>query len=121
MEVKDWNRKPLTPGQIKDITEKPNKQDWNTLIIRNELSEEFLTLYYSWFNNFSWDMISSYQTLSESFIRKFLYKLNFDRIVAEQKLSKEFIIEFSDKINWFFLQRNKNISDEVKELCKTFL
>lgn len=48
-----------------------------------------------------WLLISSRQFISEDFIRKYRYKVDWTGISASQVLSNEFIEEFQDQVSWF--------------------
>ena len=51
----------------------------------------------------------NYQKLSEEFIKKFQYKVNWDYISWKKRnLSEEFIEKFQDKINWDYISKKSN-------------
>lgn len=70
-----------------------------------------------------WDYISSYQVLSESFIREFADKVNWYYISSNQKLSESFIREFADRVDWLQISKYQELSDEfIKEYyCNLYL
>ncbi len=59
------------------------------------------------------DEISKYQTLSESFMKKHLNKLNWNHISRYQKLSLSFIEANPKLIRWDELSYNKNLTADV--------
>ena len=72
----------------------------------------------------NWYNISTYQKLSENFIREYKDKVNWNRISYYQKLSEKFIREFSDKVNKEIQVANhkektiKQKTQEIKEYAK---
>ena len=107
----------LTEEQIEEIRKDPDNQNWEDFNFYKK-SEDFIREFE---NKVDWFCISCEETLSEEFIREFQDKVYWSRISYFQKLSKEFIVEFQNKIVFKNLLKNENISDEIKELCKTFL
>ena len=73
------------------------------------LSEEFIQK-----NQYdvNWSKISQFQKLSEEFISEFRDKVNWDYISQFQKLSEEFIREFRDKVNWSNISQCQKLSKE---------
>ena len=67
--------------------------------------------------------ISTYQKLSEEFIREFQYRVDWDNISKCQKLSEDFIREFKDKIDWGLISTYQKLSEEfIREFqCKVYL
>jgi hypothetical protein len=64
----------------------------------------------------TWNWISSYQKLSEPFIKEFSDIVDWDRISKYQKLSEDFIREFSDKVNWGWISEFQKLSEPfIKE------
>jgi len=67
-------------------------------------------------NKINWDEISSFQKLSESFIREFKDEVNWSGISSFQKLSEHFIREFQCKVNWINISRCQWLSEDfIKE------
>jgi len=62
-----------------------------------------------------WVLISSYQRLSENFIREFQDKVYWPSISNKQKLSESFIREFQDKVYWPYISHKQKLSEEFRE------
>ena len=60
----------------------------------------------------NWYSVSSWQTLSEEFIREFKDEVDWYSISWFQILSEEFIIEFKDKVNWSGISEHQKLSEE---------
>jgi hypothetical protein len=82
---------------IKKIRQFPNEVDWNQISSYQVLSEDFIKEFKDKVN---WYFICRFQKLSEDFIKEFKDKVNWDYISDHQKLSEKFIKEFQDKVNW---------------------
>ena len=63
-------------------------------------------------NKVDWDIISSWQKLSEDFIREFQYRVYWDFISACQQLSEDFIREFENLVEWFYISECQKLSEE---------
>ena len=63
-------------------------------------------------NKVDWNVISSWQKLSEDFIREFQYRVNWDCISANQQLSEDFIREFENLVDWFYISECQKLSEE---------
>ena len=127
-------KKYLSKELLINIEKAPSIQDWFSISYNSILDEGFIRKYNKYLK---WDLISIRQVLSaeliieykdridfnlsEDFIREFQDKVSWASISFHQKLSKEFICDFHHKICFYSLMYNKNISDEAKELCITFL
>ena len=67
-------------------------------------------------DNVNWRWISTYQKLSEPFIRKFKGKVDWHCISIYQKLSEPFIREFKDNVYWYYISKYQNLSEPfIKE------
>jgi len=66
----------------------------------------------------NWYNISSYQKLSESFIREFKNKVNWGNISSYQKLSEAFIREFENKVDWYYISIYQVLSPEFRKEFK---
>ena len=66
----------------------------------------------------NWTCISTYQSLSEEFIREFRDKVDWVYISMSQSLSEDFIREFRDKVNWTCISMCQSLSED---LMKEFL
>lgn len=109
------------------IREFIKRVDWPNIAAYQKLSEdliadadEYLRQYYSPFDLYRngsiflehfWYCVSEYQTLSESFIRKYKDKVNWSAITRHQKMSTAFINEFKDKVDWNFISKQFNLSE----------
>lgn len=71
-------------------------------------------------NELYWNIISEYQSLKESSIRKFKDKVTWREISKFQKMSREFIIEFSDYIDVEYLKQNRLIDQKELRDNETF-
>jgi hypothetical protein len=60
---------------------------------------------------------NKYSSPNDYFIKLIEWKY----ICIHQKLTKELIVKYIHNINFDFLKYNKNIDDETKEFCKTFI
>lgn len=82
---------------------------WERLSTYQTLSESFIADYQ---DNLSWNHICGHQVLSEDFIRKFQNKVNWSNISHCQKLSENFIREFANKVNWNDICIRQNLSED---------
>jgi hypothetical protein len=80
-------------------------------LAKNKYSEEELERYIDSFTNDHWFYISGYQTLSESFIERFLGKLNSASILRYQSLSEPFIEKYRDKVDWGLVSGYQKLSE----------
>src|SRR5690606_2664399 len=90
---------------IQDMECNEIKFDFTTVIKTQELSESFIDLNIHRIQKSNyWDLLSQYQTLSESFIKKHIDKFKWSNIIYFQKhLSKDFIIQNISNIEYGFL------------------
>jgi len=86
-----------------------NKVNWNCISTFQKLSEEFIK---EFANRVNWTYISADQNLSEEFIREFADKVNWYNVSIYQLLSEEFIREFSDKVYWYNISYYQKLSEE---------
>jgi hypothetical protein len=84
-------------------------------LIDKKYSEEELEKHADSFNELDWYYISKYQSLSESFIKKYSYKFLWGDISAYQILSEKFIEKYSDKVNWTYISRYQELSETFVE------
>ena len=66
----------------------------------------------------SWINISSYNVMSEDFIREFQDYISWRYISCSQHLSESFIREFIDKLNFVNLLVYQRLSEEFREELK---
>ena len=66
---------------------------------------------YSSLEEVDWWYISTYQKLSESFIREFADKIDWYYMSKYQKLSESFIKEFNDGIKWQHISLYQKLSE----------
>ena len=102
----------LTIDEVFDyIRENKNKVDWNVISSWQKLSEDFIREFQYRVN---WVSISIYQKLSEEFIREFKDKVRWVGISIYQKLSEEFIREFKDEVDWDCISECQQLSEEFR-------
>ena len=77
------------------------------------LNKELGTNYTS-LDKIGWINISTYQKLSENFIREFQDKVNWYRISGYQKLSEDFIREFQNKMDWNCILKHQKLSKKFR-------
>jgi len=68
-----------------------------------------------WESRNYWLYVSSFETLSEDFIRDFQDYVIWGNISFYQTLSEDFIREFADKLYWEDILRRQNLSEEFKD------
>ena len=88
------------------------KKLWDIISTFQKLSEEFIERHFKELNYYS---ISEYQKLSEEFIEKYSKKLSWYSISKFQHLSEEFVERHSDKVNWHFISKFQKLSDDFIE------
>ncbi len=91
------------------VVEFKDKVNWRNISTYQRLSEEFIREFK---DKVDWNCISSYQKLSEEFIREFKDKVDWDYISRFQKLSEEFIREFKNKVYWRNISSYQKLSEE---------
>ena len=69
-------------------------------------------------NNVYWYYISTYQNLSEDFIREFEDSVDWNYISRYQNLSEDFIREFKDKVYWYGISAYQNLSSKFRKEFK---
>ena len=103
----------LTIDEVFDyIRENKNKVDWNVISSWQKLSEDFIREFQYRVN---WDCISACQQLSEDFIREFKDRVYWYRISSCQKLSEDFIREFEDRVDWLYICKYQNLTEEFRK------
>jgi len=105
----------LNKNYINDIRKDPNSINWDFLSYFYILSEYFIIEFQ---DKVCWYYISLNQKLSEEFIIKFKDKIIWNMISEYQKLSDNFIRENISKLNKKNLLKNKNISEEIKQIIR---
>ena len=100
------------------IEEFKNKVDWNFVSSYQKLSEDFIREFKDFVN---WHKISISQKLSEDFIREFKYKVNWYEISICQKLSKDFIRECQHYVNWNYVSFYQKLSEDFIKEFKDFV
>lgn len=98
-----------------------NKLDLKRVIIYQLLSEDFIEEIIEDLENKDgdfWYYISTYQKLSEDFIREFKDKVYWQRICMNQKLSEGFIEEFNDRVDWSLIWIFQSLSENLKQKYK---
>ena len=98
------------------VEEFKNKIKWGLISSWQKLSEDFIREFKDKVN---WYSISSDQTLSEDFIREFKDYVIWYEVSRYQVFSNEFYQEFKDKINIDYLKNNKNIDMDIKIKIKS--
>lgn len=88
------------------------------LLIRQKLSEENIILLISNTSSIEiWDTISSYQKLSENFIRSHSDVLNWESLSRFQVLSENLIRDFKTKVDWSNISQYQKLSmDFIQEM-----
>ena len=95
------------------VGEFKDKVDWYYISSYQKLSEDFMREFK---DKVYWDDISEYQKLSEDFIREFKDIVDWKCISSYQKLSEDFIREFKDKVDWYNISCNQKLSkDFIRE------
>jgi hypothetical protein len=87
---------------IEEIRNNPESTNWYYISTYQKLSEDFIREFQ---DKVSWNCISTYQKLSEDFIREFQHKVSWNNISRYQKLSEDFIREFNLNIpedSWMY-------------------
>ena len=90
----------MTEDEIREEIKKGLNIDWNHISSYQKLSEKFIR---EFSDKVDWYYISFHQKLSEEFIREFSDKVYWVYISSSQKLSEKFIREFADRVNWNFI------------------
>ena len=91
--------------------------DWETVVMRDDLSEAFMEEFEHKINKDNWLYLSGRQAISEDFILKHKDKLSWSSISVNEKidLSTDFIIKFKDKLDIFEMIQCGRISNEWAE------
>jgi len=91
---------------------------WNEISSYQKLSENFIREFKYCVD---WDYISEYQKLSENFIIEFQNNVNFSLISYSQKLSENFIREFKNKVNWNEISQYQKLSEDFIREFKDYV
>ena len=83
--------------------------NWYHISTYQKLSEDFIREFK---DNVDWHYISRYQKLSEDFIREFNDKVEWKYISKCQKLLGDFIREFKDKVDWYYISIYQKLSED---------
>ena len=86
--------------------------DYYMLSRYQKLSESFIKKYK---DKVYWNYISIYQTLSEKFIEKYIDKVDLYLISIYQKLSEEFIEKHYYKVDWYWISIYQKLSEPFIE------
>src|SRR5574344_840227 len=86
-----------------------NEVNWVCISTYQKLSEDFIREFQDKVN---WVYISENQKLSEDFIREFQNEVYWNSISIYQKLSEDFIREFQNKVYWFNISRYQKLSED---------
>lgn len=82
--------------------------EWFWITAKQRLPIRLLRKYHRK-EGFSWDFVSMYQTLDDSFISDFSEKLVWSELVKHQRLSENILRQFIHKMNWFEIVRFQKI------------
>jgi hypothetical protein len=105
----------LAEIDIKKPTSRIAKVEWNHIFCR-ELCEEFLEEFKIEIDIFrGWPDVSAHSILSESFIERYIDKINWHNISTYQLLSENFIIKYKNFVDW------ESLSRKDKEYTESFL
>ena len=83
--------------------------NWKEISKYKGLSETFIKKY---IDKVDWYFISMYQKLSEDFIDKHTNKVNWNNISKHQKLSENFIDKYTDKVDWYLISMYQKLSED---------
>ena len=72
--------------------------------IKEEFGYDFLSM--------NWKEISKYKGLSETFIKKYIDKVDWYFISMYQKLSEDFIDKHTNKVNWYLISKYQKLSED---------
>ena len=99
----------LTIDEVFDyIRENKNIVNWNVISSWQKLSEDFIREFQ---NRVNWLCISKYQQLSEEIIKEFEHKLDWFYISMYQNLTEEFIRELQDRVEWLCISKYQRLSE----------
>ena len=90
----------------------PHSISWMALFKNYEVSEEFIIKHLPHLNNSTWDIISQYQRLSETFITTYQNEVNWPYISKYQVLSEKFITQHCNRVSWFLICIYQQLSEE---------
>jgi hypothetical protein len=97
---------------------------WDKFFIEHKVDEIFLRKFIKHFQYrkdfINWDLISSFQVLSEDFMNDFEDEIDWYAVSYYQKMSKEFVGRHFNKLSPS-IHFNPNISEEIKEFYKIFI
>jgi hypothetical protein len=98
-----------------------NLQEYSNKNIELLLHTKVISIFYDLFRDFDFCALLSYNCsyLPESFIRKYKDELDWYYISTFGSLSASFIFEMKDYIDFDILMENENISEETKSEIKT--
>ena len=88
------------------------------IINMKELSEDFIERFSYLLD---WNSISLIQNLSESFIERHVYEINWSSLSMNHMFSYNFIEKHKDRINWSIISDSKSLSEEFIERFKNEL
>jgi hypothetical protein len=117
--------KNINKGNAIDWTEVPKKYtlsekfvlkyshvlNWRLLWIHQRFPESFIRTSFENNKKEYSDVISTYQVLSENFIREFKDYVNWVNISYDQVLSESFIREFKDMVSWAGISERQILSE----------
>ena len=83
--------------------------NWKEISKYKGLSETFIKKY---IDRVDWYFISMYQKLSEDFIDKHTNKVNWNNISKHQKLSENFIDKYTEKVDWYLISMYQKLSED---------
>ena len=113
--------------QFDIIASNKEPEEWWIEFVENKFGIKRLWLYTSSFQKLSelfikkhseevdWCLISKYQELSEGFIEKNLELVSWYSISIYQKLSEDFIERHSDRLDWSLISIHQNLSEDFIE------
>ena len=101
-------------SKLTNLIKTDKKINWHTLSASKTiiLSDKF---YIKFKKNIKWDSACKYQKLTEPVLYKvhpLIDRLDFHCLSSYQVLSEQFIRDFKDKLNWFSISYNQNLSSE---------
>lgn len=86
-----------------------NTEFVNKLNNSSVLPYKFIEKYY---DKLDWDSICSCKHISNKFMDKWKYYINFDIISYSQRLNEEFIDKFKDDLDWYNICRVQKMSED---------
>lgn len=85
------------------------EEEWITISSYQYLSEAFIKKHKDKVN---WGYISANQTLSEAFIEKYKDRVSWNYISIFQKLSEDFMEKYEDRVSWYYISIFQKLSEE---------